>query len=185
MSSHREQRRTRFGFLSRVVAWTVIGGVAAVLVAAVLVPRLGGGTPYVILTGSMRPELPPGTLVVTRPVAEKLPGVGSVITYQRTSGEPTVVTHRVVAQGISAAGEPVVRTQGDASPVPDPGWIRPVQIRGERWYDVPRLGYLTTVLSPSARQVLQTGLIAVLLSYAGFMLTSGLRRRAPSGAVLR
>ena len=185
MSSHREQRRTRFGFLSRIVCWAVIGGVAAVLAAAVLVPRLGGGTPYVILTGSMRPDLPPGTLVVTRPVATTLPGVGSVVTYQRASGEATVVTHRVVAQGISAVGEPVVRTQGDANPVPDPGWIRPVQIRGEHWYDVPYLGYATTVLSPSVRQALQTGLIAVLLVYAAFMLTSGLRRRAPSRAALR
>ena len=52
----------------RVAAWTVILGVAAVLAVAVLVPRVGGATPYTVLTGSMAPTYPPGSLVVVRPV---------------------------------------------------------------------------------------------------------------------
>jgi signal peptidase len=183
VSEHRAHRRARHGTLSRAICWTLICAVACVVAAAVLVPRLGGGTPYVILTGSMRPSLPPGTLVVTRPVGTVLPGIGSVVTYQRASGEPTVVTHRVVAQGVSATGEQVVRTQGDANPVPDPGWVRPVQLRGERWYDVPYLGYVTTVLSSSARGALQTLMIAVLLLYAAYMITTGLRDRTSVRAV--
>ncbi len=180
LGAHRH--RARPGVLARAVCWLVIGAVAAVVAAAVLVPRLGGGTPYVILTGSMRPALGPGSLVVTRPVAPGAIGLGSVITYQRESGDPTVVTHRVVAQGISAIGEPVVRTQGDANPVVDPGWIRPVQVRGERWYDVPYVGYVTTLLSSSARQGLQTLVIAGLLVYAAYMLTAGFRVRLREAA---
>ncbi len=175
LGAHRH--RARRGVLTRAVCWVLIGSVAAVVAAAVLVPRLGGGTPYVILTGSMRPTLAPGSLVVTRPVAPAEIGLGSVITYQRASGEPTVVTHRVVAQGVSAIGEPVVRTRGDANPVVDPGWIRPVQIRGERWYDVPYVGYVSTLLSSSARQWLQLLVVAGLLLYAAYMLTAGVRLR--------
>ncbi len=59
-------------------------------------PRLGGATPYTVLTSSMEPEYPPGTLVVVRPVPIEEIGIGDVITYQLESGEPTVVTHRVV-----------------------------------------------------------------------------------------
>lgn len=173
----RALHRARPGLLSRVLCWVVIGTVAVVVAIAVVVPRLGGGTPYVILTGSMRPSLGPGTLVVTRPVVPGGIGLGSVITYQRSSGEADVVTHRVVAQGVSSTGEPVVRTRGDANSVVDPGWIRPVQVRGERWYDVPYLGYVTTLLSPAARQGLQALLIAGLLAYAAFMLTAGFRGR--------
>lgn len=153
-------------------ATAVVVVLGAVLVVAVLVPRLGGGTPYVILTGSMRPQMPPGTLVVDRPVdaADVVPG--TVITYQLVSGKPTVVTHRVVAQGISATGERVFRTRGDANTVTDAGWVRPVQIRGSRWYAVPYLGYVTNRFSSADRRLLQTGLEIGLLGYAAAMLGS-------------
>lgn len=177
MSTHRAEHRV----LSRVVCWLLVGVVAAIVAVAVLLPRVSGGTPYVILTGSMQPALPPGSLVVTRPVAADALGLGRVITYQRASGEPTVVTHRIVAQGISAVGEQVFRTQGDANPVADPGWVRPVQIRGERWYDVPYLGYVTSAISAPVRRALQSGIVAGLLLYAAFMLTTGLRDRVRVG----
>ncbi len=181
MSTH----RSAHGALSRVLCWLVVVAIAAVVTVAVLIPRAFGGTPYVILTGSMQPSIPPGSLVVTRPVAADTLGLGQVITYQRASGEPTVVTHRVVAQGVSAAGEKVFRTQGDANTAADPGWIRPVQIRGERWYDVPYLGYLTSAISAPVRQALQTAIVAGLLLYAAFMFTSGLRDRVRTRQVAR
>ena len=45
-------------WVGRVVAWMVILTSLAALTVAVLVPRLGGATPYEILTGSMQPGLP-------------------------------------------------------------------------------------------------------------------------------
>ena len=57
--------RSATGWLARTAAWFVILGIGAVVTVAVLVPRIGGGTPYVVLTGSMRPHMPPGTLVVS------------------------------------------------------------------------------------------------------------------------
>ncbi len=85
---------------------------AAVIAVAVVVPRLAGARPYVVLTGSMRPGMPPGTLVVVRPVDPRSIGVGDVITYQVASGEPDVVTHRVVAQGLDRRGRPAVPHAG-------------------------------------------------------------------------
>ena len=168
-------RRTRR--LGSVVAWSVILCVSAAIAVAVVVPRAVGGTPYVILTGSMRPTMPPGTLVVTRPADAATLGLGAVVTYQLVSGEPTVVTHRVVGQGINAIGEPVFRTKGDANESSDPGWVRAVQIRGERWYAVPYLGYLTSMIGPGERDVLQTLLAAALVLYGTFMFTSAARAR--------
>ncbi|MCZ4499745.1 MAG: signal peptidase [Marmoricola sp.] len=156
--------------IATVVAVAVTVAISAVLVVAVLVPRLAGATPYVILTGSMRPQMPPGTLVVTRPVAASDVGVGEVITYQLVSGKPTVVTHRVVAQGISAVGEQVFRTRGDANTATDVGWVRAVQIRGARWYAVPYLGYLTNRFTATDRRLLQTAVEVGLLGYAAVML---------------
>lgn len=132
--------------LRRGVVWFCLLALCALLAAAVVAPRLAGATPYTVLTGSMAPAYPPGSLVVVRPVPVEDVGIGTVVTYQRESGRPGVVTHRVVGLGIRD-GRTVFRTQGDANPVPDRAWVRPVQLRGEVWYSLPYVGHLTGVLS--------------------------------------
>lgn len=164
-------------WVRRIAAWTVILAVGAVIAVSVLVPRLGGGTPYAILTGSMRPGLPPGTLVVVRPVAPEDVAVGDVITYQLDSGEPAVVTHRVVAVGIKADGERTFRTQGDANTGLDVEPVRPVQIRGELWYSVPHLGFVNKYVNGDQRHLATLAVAGALLAYAAVMFTSALRGR--------
>lgn len=149
------------------IAWTVIVTIAGAVTAAVLVPRVGGATPYTILTGSMRPELPPGTLVVSRPVGPDEIGLGDVITYQRSSGKAEVVTHRVVAVSQGPDGKPRWRTQGDANPVPDTDWVRPVQLKGRLWYSVPLLGRVNLMISNDQRR---TATVLVVVGLAGYAL---------------
>lgn len=166
----------------RVLAWTVILGCGAALVLTVALPRLGGATPYTILTGSMQPAMPPGTLVVAKPVDPQDIAVGTVITYQLRSGEPTVVTHRVIAIRTNLRGDVELRTQGDANDTPDRAWVRPEQVRGERWYYVPYLGRLNTLVSGHDRQLLVYGAAAALALYAAGMFVGAgrdrLRRRS-------
>ena len=69
--------------------WTILLGAVALLVVGVGIPRVAGATPYDILTSSMEPDLPPGTLVVSRPVDPQDVGIGDVIT---PSGAPTSST---------------------------------------------------------------------------------------------
>lgn len=159
------------------ISWVVVLGVAAVVTAAVLLPRVGGATPYTVLTGSMRPSMPPGTMVVVRPKPADEVRVGDVVTYQLRSGQPAVVTHRVVAVGIDGAGHRIFRTQGDANDVPDASWVRPVQIKGVRWYAVPHLGRVSNLLTGAERQVVLTLVVGALLSYAAFMIGSDHRDR--------
>ncbi|RYJ02767.1 MAG: signal peptidase I, partial [Actinomycetales bacterium] len=66
--------------------WVLLLGFVAMLVVSVLVPRLAGATPYTVLTGSMRPTMPPGTLVVAKPVDPEALEVGDVVTVQLRSG---------------------------------------------------------------------------------------------------
>lgn len=169
--------RGPLGWVGQVLAWLVILVVVAVLAVAVVIPRIAGATPYTVLTGSMQPELPPGTLVVVKPVEPEDISVGSVITYQLESGKAAVVTHRVVAQGFNGKGELQFRTQGDANDVPDEEWVRPVQIKGEEWYSVPLLGHVNNWLTGEERQVAVYVVAALLLGYAGFMVTSAARDR--------
>jgi signal peptidase len=168
-----------------VLSWLVMLSVGAALLVALVVPRLAGATPYVIETGSMTPKMPPGTLVVVRPVDPADIAVGDVVTYQIRSGDPTVVTHRVVQQGVDMTGQPRWRTQGDANDTADEGWVEPVQVRGERWYHVPYLGYATSFVTEQQRGVVIGVVVVGLLAYAVSMFVGAARDRRRTRAAVQ
>lgn len=167
-----------------VLTWLVIVVCVGVVAVAVVVPRIGGATPYSVLTGSMRPDYPPGTLVVVRPVPADELQVGDVVTVQLTSGRSGFVTHRIVDVVTSLDGTRRFRTQGDANDVADAELRLPEQIRGRLWYAVPYLGRANTAIDGQQRQVAVYAVAGALLVYAGAMLTGSVldrrRRRATS-----
>lgn len=169
--------RSVVGWAGQVVIWLVLLLIAVALAAAVLVPRIAGGTPYTVLTGSMEPDYPPGTLVVVKPVAVDRIRIGDVITYQRESGRSTVVTHRVVGVGSRLDGEKAFTTQGDANDTPDPAPVREVQVKGRLWYSVPYLGHLNNALTGRQRQVAVLVVSTGLVGYAAFMFVGAIRDR--------
>lgn len=177
MAKRRAERVSAVGWLGQVLAWLVIGSVVIVLAVAVVIPRVAGATPYTILTSSMTPGMPPGTLVVVKPVSPDDISIGTVITYQLNSGDPTVVTHRVVAQGFDLAGNASFTTQGDANDSPDENPVLPVQIKGERWYSVPQLGRLTNVIDNDQRQIAVIAIVTALFGYAAIMFVGAARDR--------
>ncbi|CAB4719074.1 MAG: signal peptidase I [Actinobacteria bacterium] len=171
---------------ARLLSWCCLLALVALLAATVVVPRLTGATAYTVLTGSMTPTYPAGTLVVVRPRSVDDIGIGTVVTFQLASGDATVVTHRVVGLA-SRGGEPAFQTQGDANPAPDQTWVRPVQVRGAVWYAVPYAGYLTGLLSVRVRGLLVDAAAAVMVLYAISMFVGAgrQRRRAPAAGVTR
>lgn len=162
----------------RALCVVVIAIGVLVIGAAVVVPRLGGATPYTILTGSMTPTYPPGTLVVVREVPPEDLVTGDVVTFQLRSGERAVATHRVVGVGRSTVdGEVVLTTQGDANAAADAEPVRAVQVRGRVWYAVPYLGHLGAAFAGQTRQTVVYVVAGGLLLYAASMLVAGLRER--------
>lgn len=164
-------------WVGMVLAWVVMFTAGGVLLAGVVVPRVAGGTPYAVLTDSMEPRYPAGTLVVTRPVAPAELRAGDVITYQLASGESTVATHRITATSVNLAGEYVFRTKGDANAAVDPAPVQQVQVRGKLWYSVPLLGHLSNVLTGPQRHVGTIVAAVLLLGYAGYMFLGAARDR--------
>lgn len=163
-------------WVGQVVSWLALFMVLALLAVMVVVPRVAGATPYTVLTGSMRPNLPPGSLAVVRPVPAEELRIGDVVTYQLKSGEPDVVTHRVVAVGSSLGGEQQFIMRGDANNADDAPVIA-AQIRGELWYAVPWLGYLNSALSGQQRGWLTWLAVGGLLSYSLVMFVGAWRER--------
>lgn len=161
--------------LGLVVGWLLVAAAAGLLVLFVLVPRLVGATPYTVLSGSMEPEFGPGSMVVVKPTPFEEIGMGDVITYQLRSGEPTVVTHRVVGVD-SVNGERVLRTQGDANDAADAEPVQEPQVRGRVWYSAPYIGHLSVALSPEVRAWVARGVGLALVVYAGYVLV----RRRPA-----
>src|SRR5262245_44790512 len=108
--------RGAFGFGWAVANWLVTLTACLAMALSVLVPHLTGALPCTVETGSMTPTMPPGTLLLVRPVDPAQIATGTVITYQRIgSGVPEFVTHRVVTKGFDVTGHVVFRTRGDAN----------------------------------------------------------------------
>ena len=88
--------------------------------------------PYVIVSGSMEPELPVGSLCLID-CQQKEPETGDIISYK--AGD-SVITHRVA----EVTDEGYV-TKGDANNSKDPGLVKPKQIFGTCVFSIPKAGY--------------------------------------------
>lgn len=171
--------RRRRNRIIQTIGFGASGGILAFMILlamlVIVVPLVTGSAPITVLTGSMQPKLPPGTLIVVKPTPVEEIRVGDVLTYQLRSGEPELVTHRVVQRIASSNGEIEFVTQGDANSAPDPKAVREVQVRGTVWYSIPLLGWVNTWLTGERRAVVVPVLAGLLFVYAGWMIYSGLR----------
>lgn len=147
-------------------------------VLVIVVPAATGSTPMTVITGSMQPTYPPGTLVIVRPAEPQDIRIGDPITYQIESGKDAVVTHRVVAVSQSTSGDLEFTTKGDANGAVDASPVQPVQIKGKVWYAIPWIGYVNNLLAGEARTWLIPTIAVGLFLYAGWMLASGLASAA-------
>jgi signal peptidase len=167
------------------LAASAVSGAALVVVvllalAMIVVPLALHATPFTVLTGSMEPSLPPGTLVVSRPVDPARIRIGDVVTYQLESNRPAVVTHRVVGIGSGAEGELTFVTRGDSNNVADEP-IRAVQVRGVVVYHVPYAGYVNTWVGGNRPGWMMKAVAGGLIGYGLLLVLSAARDRVRAG----
>lgn len=96
---------------------------------------LGGMRSLVVLTGSMEPTYPVGSVVVTRPQAGYFPG--EAISFKNASG--LIVTHRIIEK-IGKSDGFLFRVKGDANSRQDQELVSQNQILGKAVFDIPYLG---------------------------------------------
>lgn len=164
-----------------------LGASAALLVATLLIaffvvalPALVGGQSLTVLTNSMAPSMPPGTLVVVRPTPFAEIAPGDIITYQIRSGSPELVTHRVQQRLVASDGTVSLITRGDNNNTADAEPVHEVQVRGTVWYSVPLLGWVNNALTGQARALVVPLIALACFAYAAFAFISSAvsRRRA-------
>ena len=144
---------------------------AALAVAVVVVPRVTGSVPLTVLTRSMEPTLPPGTLLVVRPTPLADVRVGDVVTYQPVSGDPAVTSHRVVAVTTASDGSRTFTVRGDANAEADPP-VLGAQVRGVVWYSVPGVGWASQAVNRERGWLLPTAAV-VLIAYGLVQVVTG------------
>ena len=117
---------------------TILMLLLVVIAALLLVPKLLGYTQYAVISGSMEPNIPVGSIVYDKEVEPEELEIGDVITY-RLSGD-TLVTHRIVAIDETTQS---VQTKGDANEAEDGTPVPYSEIVGLKVFHVPLLGYIS------------------------------------------
>lgn len=158
----RPLRRTAIVLLDLVVlvALLALGGLA-------VGPHLAGYRTLTMLTASMRPHFPAGSIVVVSESPTSSLRAGDVITFNAPTPDRPVVTHRVVSVDHSGTASRVV-TKGDANNADD-SWGKFAIEEDTVWLArgaVPYAGYAVAALrNPRAQLALVWVLPGVLLAW--------------------
>lgn len=124
-----------------------------------------GFRPYVVVSGSMEPTLPTGSIIFVS-LLEKKAEPGDILTFRRGK---TVVTHRVAEQK-----DGIYITRGDANKEKDPGIVKQEDVIGVVSMCVPWAGMTVVWIRKYRKLVLIAGAAAFIA--AGIM-TAGKQYR--------
>ncbi|MFC0682303.1 signal peptidase I [Lysobacter korlensis] len=166
--------RSLWGYLRMGLTWGFVSLVAALGAVTLIVPAVAGATPLAVLTPSMEPTLPVGTLVVVKPTPVQDVRLGDVITYQIKPGDPTLVTHRVVEVRSISTGDIEFLTKGDNNDATDPTVVTAPQLKGKVWYSVPLAGFISMAVGTMLGPIVVPVVGVLLLGYAGYTVISGI-----------
>ena len=161
--SHSAARRV-LGVLAALVSSMIVLGIVAVAVALSLVPAIGGGHTLTVLSGSMAPSIPAGSVVIDRAAPARSLQVGDVVTYATTdevSGVHILITHRIIALRAGSTGTQFI-TKGDANNTADDRAVGSSQIRGKVWYHVPYIGIARNFLLTKGALLIIGGAAALI-----------------------
>lgn len=156
------------GFWSRAltIATRLLIALAAGFTGLILLLAVGPRfLPYqvcAVLSGSMEPTLPVGSIVILAKTEGNQLKVGDIITFSYPNHPNQLVTHRIYQVKLGTAGPGFV-TKGDANNAPD-NWV--VNGSGTGWremFTIPYLGYILGVLGSPLLRLLILGIPACLL----------------------
>jgi len=147
--------------------WLLLIGLALLVYIADIKIRAAKGdtsppayNAYVVLTGSMEPEIMTKDVVVTKKRDAKDLEEGDIITFlsSDTRLSNIIVTHRIVEKFYdSVTNKYSFRTKGDANNTVDLALAEDYNIIGEVIFKIPKLGYVQEILASKG------GLIIIIL----------------------
>lgn len=136
--ARRRNRFKRFCSCLGTFATAVVTIIAIILVGL----KIAGFRTFTVMSGSMEPEYPVGSMIYVKPINYKSLKVGDVISYV-ANNDKTIVTHRIVAIERDSKDPETLRfkTQGDANSAPDANLVHYKNVLGTPVIIIPHIGY--------------------------------------------
>lgn len=135
----------------------VLTGAAGVLLF--IFPRMTGCTPRIVVSGSMEPAVPVGSITYTcDKISPEQIKTGDIIAYELKNG--IAILHRVVEK--DEENEAWV-TRGDANEAEDPAEVSYEQYLGKMVLHIPYVGYIANWLQKKRILFLAAAAVGVLL----------------------
>ncbi len=140
-----EKTARRPNKIMKIISWTVMSVLLVGIAGMLFVQFSPGYHFYYVKSGSMKPSINQGDIVVTGPVGGLFTGglnIGKVITFKDNTA---VVTHRI--NGILNGA---IQTKGDANNGPDTKLVALSDINGIYLFKIPYIGYINGFVSNRA-----------------------------------
>lgn len=150
--------------------FSTLGTVLLILIIIICipltVPRLFGYEAYHVISGSMEPEIPIGSLVFIKEMEASDVEKEDVIAFYGGSSSSAIITHRVVENRV-VMGEFI--TKGDANEANDMNPVDYDEFIGKVVWSVPLLGTLAQFLAIGTGKWIAIGVIGVILLFYGLV----------------
>ena len=135
-------------------------------------PKVLGGEIFTVISGSMEPEIPVGSLVYIEAANPKDMKSGDVIAFYGGRDANAIITHRVVENRI-IMGELI--TKGDANKTNDMNPVQYDNYIGVVKWSIPKVGTVAQIMTGREGKIAAGSLIG--LAVVLHLIASGLERR--------
>ena len=168
--------------------WLLLIGIALLVYVADIKIRQAKGdyssptyNAYVVLTGSMLPDIQVYDVVVTKKTDPKDLKEGDIITFASSDTRflNTIITHRIIKKYYDAEKkEYTFQSKGDNNNVADSALVQSNNIYGKVILKIPKLGYLQDFLASKGGWIIAILLPCLaVISYDVVKLAKGLKRK--------
>lgn len=158
---NKRSRRNPFAAICSVLG-TILLILVIVACIPLTVPRLMGYQLYTVVTGSMEPEIPVGSMVYVKSIVPKEIKEKDVIAFYGGRDTNAIITHRVIDNNV-ISGQ--ITTKGDANKTEDMNPVSYSDVIGIVEYTIPKAGALAQTFTSAQGKIAAASVVgaAVLL----------------------
>ena len=128
------------------------------------VPDFLGFTPFIIVSGSMEPNIKTDNVIITKKINQEDIKVGDIISYKDIENN-IIITHRVT-NIVNQDGQTFYETKGDNNALKDKNLVSASQIQGKYLFTIPIIGkVISYVKTPSGMGLVLTFIICIYVLY--------------------
>ena len=133
------------------------------LVVALFGVRFLGIQVYTVLSGSMEPSYPVGSVIYVKDFDPDALWVGDVVTFEVEND--LVVTHRIVSVETTKDDPDTLyyRTKGDANDCEDAGLLTEDHIIGKPFFMIPKIGFIADFMHSNFGRMISIVLVALVI----------------------